>query len=190
MKSEVNSEDSRFDKSARIAEIEQEISAHSILSHPFLEGLRNGQFSKPQIAEWISQQYYFSNQFPRCLAALYARIEDTAVSLPLMRFLSIEHWGSRENSAHWKQFIETLRYFDQDVQKSDQHEETKEYLDYRLLICLSKPLEEGLGAVALGHEFVNVHIFEAYLRGMEKLPDVPAGALALQAGTRLWHRQR
>lgn len=160
--------------------IEREIAGHPILHHPFLELLKAGQFKKSQIAIWISQQYYFSKQFPRCLAALYARLEDIDVSMPLMKFLSIEHWGSEEKSAHWKQFTKTISYFGfqpEDLKHETPYNETKEYLNFRLQICLTRSVEEGLGAIAFGHEYVNTSIFDNYLSGMKKLEGITKDSL-------------
>src|SRR5437588_12535150 len=125
--------------SDRLGLLEQETLSHPILNNEFLKQLRSGSFSKSQIALWVSQQFYFSIQFPRCLAALYARIEDFEISKPLVGFLSIEHWGSEVQSAHWKQFEQVLKYFDLDIyglKNSVPFEETTQYLNYRLGICL------------------------------------------------------
>src|SRR4051812_7103025 len=92
--------------------IEEEILCHPILKHPFLESLSAGEFDEREVALWVGQQYYFSVQFPRCLAALYARIDDFQSSKPLADFLGVEHWGPESAGAHWKQFRKTLDFFD------------------------------------------------------------------------------
>src|SRR5205807_3596309 len=94
-----------------LEEIEREILCHPIIRHPFLDDLSAGRFTKDQIRVWIREQFYFSTQFPRCLAALYARLDDFEASKPLVEFLSIEHWGSMREGAHWKQFSQTLKFF-------------------------------------------------------------------------------
>jgi pyrroloquinoline-quinone synthase len=163
-----------------LTEIEDEVLRHPILEHPFLRKLATGKFAPEQIAVWISQQFYFSTQFPRCLAALYARIDDFQVSKPLMSFLSVEHWGSNKEGAHWKQFRKTLEFFGfgiNDLRCSRPLPETCDYLDFRLNLCLQRTVEEGLGAIAFGHELINERIFKAYLDGMVKIPSIPEDAL-------------
>lgn len=160
--------------------ITTEIRQHPIIRHPFLMALRSGVFTRDQLRLWITQQYFFSSQFPRCLAALYARIEDPFASRPLMRFLSVEHWGSQATGAHWQQYVAVLDWFGlslTDLNSRAALPETVEYLSYRLDLCLTAPIEEALGAIGFGHELVNCDIFEAYLRGVEQLPDVPTHAL-------------
>lgn len=163
-----------------LREIEDYFIEHEILMSPFLEKLRNGKLVEEQIKLWISQQFYFSMQFPRCIAALYSRIEDFAVSKPLMNFLNIEHWGSENNSAHWKMFKIVLEYFGLDLEKLKEtvpFKETQTYLDYRLKLCLNSTIEEGLGALGFGHEFINEKIFESYLMGIKQLKTVPEEVL-------------
>lgn len=153
---------------------------HTILTCPFLKNLENGKLCREQIKLWISQQFYFSTHFPRCIAALYSRIEDFTISKPLINFLNIEHWGSNNNTAHWKMFKMVLDFFELDIEKlkvKDPTIETKIYLDYRLNLCLNAPVEESLGALGFGHEFINEKIFASYLKGMSQIENIPENVL-------------
>src|SRR6266849_920473 len=164
-----------------VSSLEGEFQQHPILRHEFLEALRAGLLSKEQVRIWVAQQYWFSRQFPRCLAALYARIDDFEASRPLVDFLNVEHWGSGSPGAHWILFRDVLSFFDlnfEEMSWSQPLPETSEYLNLRLNMCLRKTPEEALGVVAFGHEFVNCSIFEAYLGGMERLPDITDRALS------------
>lgn len=161
-------------------EIEDRVRQHPILSHAFLMRLSAGELTKEQVAIWVGQQFFFSSQFPRCLAAVYARVQDFEVSKPLINFLAIEHWGSAVPGAHWQQFRTVLNAFGYDIdnlKKRKPFEETGEYLDFRLRLCLERSPEEALGAMGFGHELVNESIFAAYLAGVEKVPGIPEDAL-------------
>ena len=163
-----------------LKEIEAEFLRHPILEHPFLQRLSAGEFTKEQVKVWVSQQFYFSTQFPRCLAALYARISDFHASKPLVDFLSVEHWGSQSKGAHWKQFQKALRYFNlqiDDLMIMPPFSETSKYLNLRLSLCLHRTIEEGIGAIGFGHELVNEKIFESYFKGMAHLADIPEDVL-------------
>jgi pyrroloquinoline-quinone synthase len=163
-----------------LTNIEEEILLHPILEHPFLVSLSAGEYNVRQVALWVGQQYHFSVQFPRCLAALYARIDDFQASKPLADFLGVEHWGSERAGAHWKQFQKTLEFFGlriDELRCSAPLPETKEYLDFRLNLCLSGTLEEGLGAIGFGHELVNERIFDAYYQGISKITDITEDAV-------------
>lgn len=163
-----------------IQKIEEEVMSNKILNHPFLVKLQSGGYNKEQIKLWASQQFYFSNQFPRCLGALWCRISDYQISLPLMKFLAVEHWGSEESGAHWKQYRQVLDYFGltiNDLKSVSAFEETKEYLEYRFDVCLNKSVEEGLGCMGFAHELVNEKIFTFYYHGIKTIKGVPDSAL-------------
>ena len=164
-----------------LATLERSFEAHRILRHPFLENLRQKRFTRRQIAIWVSQQFWFSRQFPRCLAALYARIDDWEASRPIVGMLGIEHWGAPRPDAHWAQFADVLPFFGLSLDglaRSAPLPETAQYLDTRLAMCLRATPEEALGVVAFAHELVNTQIFAAYLEGVRRLPEVPGPALA------------
>jgi pyrroloquinoline-quinone synthase len=166
---------SSTDISEMLATLEHDMAAHPILTHPFLIRLSDGCLSRDQIRAWIGQQFHFSRQFPRCLACLYARIDDFEVSAPLMSFLAVEHWGSSEAGAHWQMFKQVIEFFGYDLRdlKAEQpFPETTEYLAYRLNLCATGTVEEGLGALGFGHEFVNAFIFASYLKGVKQVPGI------------------
>jgi pyrroloquinoline quinone (PQQ) biosynthesis protein C len=160
--------------------IEKKVNSHNIILHPFLEKLRNGGYSKEQIKIFVTQQFYFSNQFPRCLGALWCRISDHEISLPLMKFLTIEHWGSSEQGAHWTLYEKVLAFFDltiNELKASQPFDETKTYLDFRFDLCLNGTVEEGLGCMGFAHELVNEKIFKSYYDGVKSIANVPDSAL-------------
>ena len=160
--------------------IESIVNADPILFHPFLMKLRHGGYNREQMRIWVSQQFYFSNQFPRCLGALWCRITDYQISLPLMKFLSVEHWGSEETGAHWKQYRQVLDFFGltiNELKNTPPFIETKKYLDYRFYVCINKSIEEGLGCMAFAHELINEKIFQYYYEGMTSMSDVSDSAL-------------
>ncbi|MCI0420474.1 MAG: iron-containing redox enzyme family protein [Acidobacteria bacterium] len=166
---------------SKLDSLRDEVLAHPILQHPFLNVLRAGKVTPQGIRLWITQQFYFSTQFPRCLAALFARIEDYEASRLLIPLLNVEHWGSPSESSHWRQFVKVLRFFSLDPTKLKGEQafpETREYLAYRLRICTEASVEEGLGTLGFAHEPVNEGIFAAYLAGMENIPAVTEEALS------------
>ena len=148
-----------------ILDIENEVNAHGILHHPFLMKLQDGGYNKNQLKIRASQQFHFSHQFPRCLGALWCRISDYTVSLPLIKFLTIEHWGSEQEGAHRKLYSQVVEYFGMtidELKNTAPFQETSDYLDYRFNVCISAPVEEGLGCMGFAHELVNEKIFDFY----------------------------
>lgn len=165
---------------SRLDNLRDEVLAHPILRHPFLKLLAGGEIASEDIRLWISQQYYFSTQFPRCLAALFSRIGDYTASKLLIPFLNVEHWGSSSKEAHWRQFVKVLGFFDLDetgLRKAAPFPETSRYLNYRFRLCSSATVEEGLGCLGFAHELVNERIFAAFLSGVETVHGVTDDAL-------------
>lgn|GEM_PF-2398100 len=163
----------------RLDVLRQECLAHAILNHPFLDSLRAGRLGRSEFQAWLSEQFFFSRQFPRCLAALFARIEDDRVAGPLVPFIATEGWGSAHPSAHWRLFETTLAAFGLtfgELRAARPHPATERYLAFRLDLCLTGSVAEGLGAIAYGHELVNEQIFAAYLKGLRALHDVSPDA--------------
>jgi pyrroloquinoline-quinone synthase len=142
--------------------------------------LADGGIASEDIRLWISQQYYFSTQFPRCLAALFSRIGDYNASKLLIPFLNVEHWGSSSQEAHWRQFVKVLGFFELDearLRKAAPFPETRRYLNYRLRLCSAATVEEALGCLGFAHELANERIFAAFLSGMRTVPGVTEDAL-------------
>lgn len=166
---------------SRLDQLREEVLAHPIVAHPFLTALKSGGVTPEGVRLWVAQQFYFSTQFPRCLAALFSRVDDYDASKLLIPFLNVEHWGSSSQGAHWRQFVKVLEFFGLDAARLRQEEafaETRQYLDYRLRVCINATIEEGLGTLGFAHELINERIFAAYLAGMETMPGVTGDALS------------
>ncbi len=158
---------------SRLDQLREEVLAHPITLHPFLTALESGRIKPEGIRLWITQQFYFSTQFPRCLAALFSRIDDYEASKLLIPFLNVEHWGASSQSAHWRQFVKVLEFFGLDAARQREEEpfvETRQYLSYRLRVCLNATIEEGLGTVGFAHELVNERILLPTLPGWKPYP--------------------
>jgi len=166
---------------SRLDKLRDEVLSHQIVRHPFLTALVSGRVTTDGIRLWVTQQFYFSTQFPRCLGALFSRIEDYEASKLLVPFLNVEHWGSSSDGAHWKKFVKVLEFFDLDpavLKNAEAFPETRRYLNYRLRVCANATVEQGLGTIGFAHELINESIFAAYLAGMKTIPGIGGEALA------------
>jgi hypothetical protein len=75
----------------------------------------------------------------------------------LVELLQIEAWGSRNARCHRHHFLELCAFLDIDVEALTSQEPkayTQAYLERRLALCLdpSRPVVQGLAAIALGNE--------------------------------------
>lgn len=148
---------------------------HPVIHHPFLEAFREGKLSVAQVKAWVEQQFYFSISLPSVFAALYARIPNQfwAEKRALVDLIKVEAWGSEDShhSQHFKELCNFLKIDLQQLTKQAPKPYTKDYLDYRLQLCLDpqRSLSDGLASIAIGNELLNLFLFKAYRQGIQKI---------------------
>ena len=152
------------------------VSGHKVLEASFLLSFRNGSLTKDQFAQWLAQQFYFSISLPNAFAALYARIPDKfwQAKRELVPLLDVEAWGSKEVGAHSNAFKKVADYLEMDIQKLTQQnpkQYTKNYIDFRFGVCFDsvRAVTDGLCAIALGNEVLNLHLYKDYREGVHKI---------------------
>lgn len=153
------------------------VDTHTILSHPFMMAFKGGQLNKRQVTFWAVQQFFFSISLPSAFAALYARIPDRLWKdkRDLVELLKVEAWGSRDAGCHSRHFIKLLDFLGvrlDHLTERDATPYTQSYIAARLEMCLNpdRHLGQGLAAIGLGNEILNLHIFEVYREGIDKIP--------------------
>jgi len=153
------------------------VSSHPVINHEFLQRFEAGKFDIGQLQFWATQQFFFSISLPSAFAALYARVpnEFWKQKRHLVDLLKVEAWGSNETGCHSKHFIGLCQHLEIAVVKltdRDCRPYTREYIDFRLELCLDpfRHLGEGLAAIAWGNELLNLHIFDAYRKGIGRIP--------------------
>lgn len=161
------------------------VDAHLVVRHSFLRRFRAGRWSRPQVRFWAEQQFYFSISLPSAFAAIYARVPDRCwkEKRELVKLLSAEAWGSDGLRCHSHYFVELCQFLEVDIQqltKRTPRPYTDAYLQLRLAICLEphRPIAQGLAAIAIGNEILNLYIYRAYRDGIHKIPgceDCPTG---------------
>jgi pyrroloquinoline quinone (PQQ) biosynthesis protein C len=152
------------------------LDSHRIRSHEFLVRFRDGQWSRQQGKTWVEQQFYFSISLPSAFAALYARIPDRFwhEKRAIVELLDVEAWGNPGLRCHSHHFRELAEFFGTDVAAlsiRQPKQYTADYLKLRLDLCLNtdRPIAEGLAALALGNEILNLHLYSCYREGIHKI---------------------
>lgn len=153
------------------------VESHPVVNHQFLEAFRKGKLTKEQVHKWFVQQFFFSRSLPSCFAALYARVDNRfwKEKRALVDLLDVEAWGSTNATCHSGYFVELGAFLGVDlsaVTEEQMRPYTANYLAFRLDLCLnpSRSLGQGLAAIALANEVVNLSIFQAYREGINKIP--------------------
>jgi pyrroloquinoline quinone (PQQ) biosynthesis protein C len=161
------------------------LDAHPVTNHPFLVYFREARWTRAQVRFWAEQQFYFSISLPSAFAAIYARAPDRCwkEKRELVKLLSVEAWGLDDFRCHSHYFIELCRFLDLDIAQLTQQRPrpyTEAYLQLRLAICLDavRPVSQGLAAIAIGNEILNLYVYRAYRDGIHKIrgcEDCPTG---------------
>jgi hypothetical protein len=149
------------------------VEQHRVVQHPFLKAFRAGTLNKKQIRLWAEQQYFFSISLPSCFSVLYARIpyELWKEKQELLELLKIEAWGSTVDGCHSSYFTDLAQFLGVDFGSIAERGYTRNYLAARFDLCanLSRPVAQGLAAIALGNEILNLHLFDAYREGVKQI---------------------
>jgi pyrroloquinoline quinone (PQQ) biosynthesis protein C len=152
------------------------VGEHAVIQHRFFSAFRNGEITKEQVVRWLEQQFYFSISLPSAFAAIYARTPDKfwQVKRSLVPLLDLEAWGSEDNDAHSNAFKKVTDFLQIDIQKLTEQEPkqyTNDYVSFRFNICFDshRSIGEGLTAIALGNEVLNLYLYKAYREGIHKI---------------------
>ncbi len=149
------------------------VEKHQVVRHPFLKAFAGGRLTFDQVRRWAEQQFYFSISLPSAFAALYARVDDRfwMEKRPLVGLINIEAWATGGPEAHSTFFIELARFLDLNLPELTSRPPkvyTRQYITARLNLCLDRPIVQGLAAIALANEILNLYIFDVYRQGIQK----------------------
>jgi len=161
-----------------LKDIEQIVDSHPVVNHRFLREFGNLDFKS--FREFVSQQYLLSISLPFALAHAYGHAHDVwgpnrpnwKLAKPIMAFLGIEHWGSKEEGAHSHHFTNLTDALGlENLHDHEFYKETRFLVDLRTRICREGPFLKAVGALTFANEYVNQHIFNAYLDGARRIRD-------------------
>lgn len=161
-------------KKNSLEEMKLIVANHPVIQHPFLMAFADGRLTIDQVRKWAEQQFYFSISLPSAFAALYARSDDRfwMEKRPLVGLTDVEAWATGESEAHSTFFIELAQFLDLNLSELTRRPHkvyTREYIATRLDLCLNRPIVQGIAAIALSNEILNLHVFHAYRQGIHKI---------------------
>lgn len=163
------------------------IDTHPLLAHPLLGRMRKGELTRGEFRAWAIQQFHFSVSLPASFAALYARVPSHywEEKRKLVELLQVEAWGAEEAYCHSLKFRELADFLELDISAmtaTPPAAYTSRYLAVRLGVCLGTheqgSLTNALAVVALGNEYLNLKLFEAYRAAVtlgEEMAGCPLG---------------
>lgn len=110
---------------ALITEIDEIISRHALLDHPFYRMWSEGNLPQPVLADYAKQYYAHVAAFPTYVSAVHARTADIAIRQMLLENLIDEERGDDNHPELWLRFAEGLGVERDDVLKAEQLESTR-----------------------------------------------------------------
>lgn len=155
------------------------IEGHPVITHPFLVRFSQGGLTTEQIKRWARQQFYLSHSFPDTLATLFSRIPFTHVQekRALLEMLYREARGGNDPDSHEAQFTKMalfLRVNPTALLSEEPTSYTQQFISQRQRICETRSVAEGLAAMAVANEILNLSIFKAYQEGVQKMAGLEA----------------
>jgi pyrroloquinoline-quinone synthase len=148
-------------------EIDRQIAAKHLLTHPFYLAWTRGELSKAALTDYAKQYYHHVAAFPTYLSAVHANCEDQPTRKQLLRNLVDEEAGSPNHPELWKRFAEGLGVEETDLATTAQKSETKNLIGTFRSICGGRPTAEGLAAL-YAYESQIPEICESKIDGLKK----------------------
>jgi len=130
-------------------ELEQRITKHDLLCHPFYKAWSAGELTREDLREYSADYYHHVAAFPTYLSALHSRLEDGELRREVLRNLCDEEIEGTSHADLWLNFSEGFDATPGDVRKSVPVNEVK-----TLIAKFREIAREGTTAEALAAFYV------------------------------------
>lgn len=130
-----------------LADIDQQIAAKHLLSHPFYLAWTRGELSTETLQDYAQQYYHHVAAFPTYLSAVHAKCDDQPTRKHILSNLIDEEAGEPNHPELWLQFAESLGTSRDEVRASVKQTETTELIETFRNVCGNGQTAEGLGAL-------------------------------------------
>jgi pyrroloquinoline-quinone synthase len=148
-----------------MADIEREIAARHLLTHPFYEAWTQGTLPRSSLLEYVRQYFAFEVRLPRVLTALHARSEDRAVRAALLANAWDEEHGEHNHAELWLRFAEALGLCRAEVVDATPNATTAALVDVYRDLAERAPVESGVAAL-YAYESQLPSVADAKIRGL------------------------
>jgi pyrroloquinoline-quinone synthase len=130
-----------------VATLDRMIRARHLLKHPFYTAWSKGEVSLPTLGRYAEQYFQFESNFPRYVAATYARLTDAAIRRPLLENLVDEEGRAPTHPDLWLDFARALGKSPAAVRRAPPMAGTRHLLDTYARATFGRSAAEGLGAL-------------------------------------------
>lgn len=148
-------------------QLERQIAARHLLTHPFYLAWTRGELSRETLADYSRQYYQHVAAFPTYLSAAHAGCEDQAVRRQLLANLIDEEAGEPNHPQLWKKFSETLGVTPNELDATEAWPETAALIATFRRICQSGDTGAALAAL-YAYESQIPAVSESKIDGLQK----------------------
>ncbi len=152
---------------ATMADIDGEIAARHLLTHPFYKAWTDGTLPRSALLEYARQYFAFEVQLPRFLTALHARCGDRAARAALLENAWDEEHGDKNHAELWLRFAEALGLSRAEVVDATPSASTRALVETYRDVAERAPVEAGVAAL-YAYESQIPAVAEAKIHGLEQ----------------------
>jgi pyrroloquinoline-quinone synthase len=127
--------------------LDQTISRHALLSHPFYQAWNAGALTRDALREYIKQYYAHVRVFPRYVSAAHASCDDIRVRQLLLENLIDEDQGENNHPELWMRFADGMGIARDEVRNATLLVKTRESVDAMVRLTRSEDFRTGLAAL-------------------------------------------
>ncbi len=150
-----------------MADIEHEIAARHLLTHPFYKAWTDGTLPRQALLDYARQYFAFEVRLPRFLTALHARAEDRAVRTALLANAWDEEHGEQNHAELWLRFAEALGLSRAEVMDAAPSAATTALVDTYRDLAEKAPVPAGVAAL-YAYESQLPAVAAAKIEGLER----------------------
>ena len=150
-----------------LADIDQQIAAKHLLTHPFYLAWTRGELSKEALQDYASQYYHHVAAFPTYLSAVHAKCDDQPTRKQILSNLIDEEAGDPNHPELWLQFAEKLGTSSDEVRATEKQPETTALIDTFRSLCANGETAEGVAAL-YAYESQIPAVSESKIEGLKK----------------------
>lgn len=148
-------------------QIDEQIAARHLLTHPFYLAWTRGELSKEALKDYAQQYYQHVAAFPTYLSAVHAKCDDQPTRRQVLQNLIDEEAGSPNHPELWLQFAESLGTSAEEVRQAQKQPETTGLIDTFRSVCSNGKTAEGLAAL-YAYESQIPAVSESKIDGLKK----------------------
>ncbi len=130
-----------------LAQIDTNIAARSVLTHPFYQAWQRGALSPAALQDYAAQYYAHVAAFPRYLSALHAHTENADTRRALLQNLIDEEAGQPDHPELWLDFAEGIGASREAVTHAAPRPEAQLLVNTFMDICRHGSVAAGLAAL-------------------------------------------